>query len=112
MCAGCVARLAVAVFIDIAGGEGSAWFAFALSDSSRIAAAEPEIRHFDLRNGDADEVFSLLAEQFALRDVLLQVLFDLAPHDLTESEVILFDIENHCLIWALIERHYNFIPLR
>ena len=45
--------------------------------------------------GNADEVLSLLADQFALRNVLLQVLLDLAANDLPEPKIILFDIENH-----------------
>ena len=92
-----IAGLAVAVFVDVAGSERRAGFAFALADAAGVAAAEAEVGHFDLRDRNADEVLSLLADQFALRDVLLQVLLDLAADDLPEPQIILFDVENHDL---------------
>ena len=62
--------------------------------------AEAEVRHVDLRDRDADEVLALLADHLALRDVLPQVLLDLAADDLAEAEVILFDVENH-MVFAI-----------
>ena len=73
-------------------GLRRAGIAFALSHAAGVSPAESEIRHFDLRYRDADVVFSLFADQLSLRDVFLQVLLDLAPHDLAEAQVVLFDI--------------------
>ena len=84
-----------AVFVNIAWRQRSAGFALALSHASHIPAAEAEVRHFDLRDRNADKIFPLFPDQLALRDVLLQVLLDLSPDNLPEPEVILFDIENH-----------------
>ena len=85
------------VVINSADPEGTRAFyekhlAFALSDTAGIAAAEPEVRHFNLRDRDADIVFPLLPDQLTLRDVLLQVLLDLPPNDLPESKIILLDV--------------------
>src|SRR5262245_11152584 len=60
--AGRVTGLSVAVFIHIAGCERLAWFAFTLTDAAGVAAAETEVRHFDLGNRNADEILPLLAD--------------------------------------------------
>src|SRR5436309_10050619 len=41
---------------------------------------------FDLRDGDGDGVLPLLRDHLALRDVLAQVLLDLAADDLAEPD--------------------------
>ena len=69
-------------------------FALALSDAV-LALAEAEGRQLDLRNRDADEVLPLLADHFAVGDVLLQILLDAASDDLPEPKMILFDVKNH-----------------
>ena len=48
--AGSVAGLARAVFVDVAGRQRRAGIAFALADAAGVAAAEAEVRHFDLRD--------------------------------------------------------------
>src|SRR5262249_19788737 len=83
------------VFVYVARREGCSRFAFTLSDTACVAASEAEAGHLDLRDRNADKILPLFADQFSLRDVLLQVLLDLAPDDLPESQVVLFDIENH-----------------
>src|SRR5262245_60772112 len=92
-----VAGLTGAVFIDVAGSQRRSRVAFALPNATGVAAPESEVWHFDLGDRDADKIFSLLTDQFALRNILLQVLLDLAPYDLPETEIILFNIENHLL---------------
>src|SRR5215831_3406040 len=82
----------VAVLVDIAWSERGAGLAFALTDATGVPAAEAEVRHFDLRDRDADVVLTPFADQLTLRDVFLQVLFDLAPNNLSEAEIILLDI--------------------
>ena len=67
---------------------------FALADAV-LALAEAEARQFDLRHRNADEVLPLLADHFAVGDVLLQVLLDASAHDLPEPKMILFDVKNH-----------------
>src|SRR5262245_44786864 len=93
--AGSIAGLAAAVFIHVAGSQRLAGFTFTLSDAAGVTAAEAEVRHFNLRYRDADKVLSLFADQLALRDVLLQVLFDAAPDNLPKAKIILFYVENH-----------------
>src|SRR5215813_12885740 len=110
-----ITGLALAVFVDVARRERRSRFSFTLSDTTGVAASESEAGHFDLRDRNADKILSFFADQFSLRDVLLQVLLDLAPDDLPESQVILFDIENHMDCRgglgpprALIERPYSY----
>ena len=81
-----------AVFIDVARSERCARLAFTLADASGVAAAEAEVRHFDLRDRNADKILPLLPDQLSLRNVFLQVLLDLAPDDLPEAKVILFNV--------------------
>src|SRR5262245_13313411 len=100
--AGSIAGLALAVFVYVARREGCSRFAFTLSDTACVAASEAEARHLDLRDRNADKILPLFADQFSLRDVLLQVLLDLAPDDLPESQVVLFDIENHMSVGAAL----------
>src|SRR5215813_2667014 len=95
MSAGSITGLAFTVFVNVARRERRSRFSFTLSDAAGIAASEAEAGHFDLRDRNADKVFPLLTDQFSLRNVLLQVLLDLSPDDLPESQVILFDIEDH-----------------
>src|SRR5689334_18541681 len=66
MRAGSVSGLPVAVFVNIARTKWSTGLTFTLADTAGIAAAEPEVGHFDLWNGDADEVLALLADQLSL----------------------------------------------
>src|SRR5262249_25276056 len=87
-----VAGLTGAVFVNVARRERCTRLAFPLANSSCIAAAEAEVRHFDLRDRNADKILPLLTDQLSLRDVLLQVLLDLAPDDLPKTKIILLDV--------------------
>src|SRR5215510_9523793 len=89
VCARSITGLTITVFVDFAGRERCSGFSFTLSDTTCVSASEAEVRHFDLRNRDADKILSLLADQLALRNVFLQVLLDLAPNDLPEPKIIL-----------------------
>src|SRR5262249_12368116 len=93
--AGSITGLAFAVFDNVARRERRSRFSFTLSDASSVAASESEAGHLDLWDRNADKILPFFADQFSLRDVLLQVLLDLAPDDLPETQVILLDIENH-----------------
>src|SRR5215469_1425889 len=84
MRSGRVAGLAVALFVNVTRRQWCSGFAFALTDTTRVPAAEAEVRHFDLRDRNADVVLPLFPDEFALRDVLFQVLLDLAPDNLPE----------------------------
>src|SRR5258706_7261546 len=75
---GSISGLTVPVLIDVTWSQRRTRFTFALPDAAGVSAAKAKVRHFNLRDGNADKVFSLLADQFSLRDVLLQVLLDLA----------------------------------
>src|SRR5215831_16224097 len=100
MSAGSITGLAFAVFVNVARRERRSRFSFTLSDTAGVAASEAEAGHFDLRDRNADKILSFFADQFSLRNVLLQVLLDLAADDLPESQVILLDIENHMSVGA------------
>src|SRR5262245_44247529 len=69
-------------------------FAFALAHAT-LGCAEAEAWQFDLRNGDANEVFPFLADQFAVRDVLFQVLLNTTSYDFPKAKMILFDVKDH-----------------
>src|SRR5437870_4030451 len=90
-----ITGLTCAVLIYIAWGQRLAGFTFALSDAAGVAAAEAEVRHFDLGDRDADEILSLFADQFTLRNVFLQVLLDAAADDLPEPKIILLNVIDH-----------------
>src|SRR5262249_40091754 len=95
MRAGRISGFALPVFIHIARGERSSRLAFTLADTARVAAAGAEVRQFDLRDRNADEVLPLLTQQPSPRNVFLEVLLDLAADDLPESKIILLDVEDH-----------------
>src|SRR5262245_32846136 len=100
--AGSITGLTLAVFVNVARRERRSGFSFTLSDTAGVAASESEAGHFDLWDRNADKILPFFADQFSLRDVLLQVLLDLAPDDLPKSQVILFDIENHMSVGAAL----------
>src|SRR5262249_29702621 len=78
--------------------QGRAYIAFALSDSSRSAAAEAELGNLNLGQWDADEVLPLLADHFPAADVFAQVALHLAADKLAKTLVIAFDSLSHsCL---------------
>jgi hypothetical protein len=88
--------LALAVaFALFAAVHGVAGLALALPDAPLLLVAEAKLRHVDLRDGDADGVFALPPEELALGDVPPEVVADLAPYDVSESRVILVDLESH-----------------
>src|SRR5579883_177997 len=75
--------------------DGIAGVAVSLSGAAALPVSEREVRDVDLRNGDRDEVLALAADELPLRDVLSQVLADLAAHDRSETGVVLIDLERH-----------------
>src|SRR5580704_3765667 len=90
-----VAGLAAAVGVGIALAQAVADVALPLPDAAPILAAEAEPGDVDLRQGDGDQVLALAADQLALRDVLAQVLLDLAAHDVAEAAVVGIDPQRH-----------------
>ncbi len=87
--AGAAARLA------LTGAERLADLARTLADAAAALLAVAELRHVDLRQGDADEVLALLADHFAAADVLAEVALHLAAHELLEALVVAFDFLAH-----------------
>jgi hypothetical protein len=55
------------------------------------------MRNVDLGDRDRDEVFALAPDEFALRDVLAEILSDPPANDRAESGVVLVDLERHRL---------------
>ncbi len=92
--AGFAAGLADAVFVFALSDRG-AFFAGPLAYAARAVLAVAEVGHVELRQGNADQIVALAADHFAVRDVLPQVLADLAPHDLLESRLIALDLDVH-----------------
>ena len=75
--------------------ERIAALALALPDAALLLVAELEVRDVDLRQRDRDRVLALLRDHLALRDVLAEVLLDLAADDLAEAAVIEIDLLRH-----------------
>ena len=72
-----------------------ALFAVALPDAAGAVLAVAEVRHVELRHGNADEIATLAADHLAVRDVLPQVLADPAADDLPEAALIALDFHDH-----------------
>jgi hypothetical protein len=53
------------------------------------------VREFDAGYGDTDELLAFLAEEFASREELAQVVADLPLDDLAETLAILVDFQVH-----------------
>ena len=75
---------ALALLLALATADGVARVAVALARTALLLVAEAEARDVDLRDRDRDEVLALPADELALRDVLAEVLADLAPDDRAE----------------------------
>src|SRR5262249_11745264 len=73
-------------------GERIARIAVALRHTAGLLVAEAEPRDADLGDGDGDGLLALAPDELARRDVLPQVLTDLAPNDLTKTPVVLVDL--------------------
>src|SRR5665213_1329527 len=90
-----VAGLAAAVGVGIALAQAVADVALPLPDAAPVFAAEAEPGDVDLRQRDRDQILALSTDELALRDVLAQVLLDLAAHDVAETAVIGIDPQRH-----------------
>ena len=93
--AGLIAGLAFAVFLIAAAADRLSDFAFPLADAAGAFVAVAEVRNLDVRHGDADDFASLAAEDFAVGDVLLEILADLTADDLLEALVIAVNGSGH-----------------
>src|SRR6185503_15844140 len=78
--------------LRIALADRIAGLAVALPRSALLAIAEAEARDLDLRHRDGDLVLALAADHLAVGDVLLEVLLDLALHDVAEAAVISLNV--------------------
>ena len=67
------------------GADGRADFSLALADAARAILAEAEMRHVELRDGNADQIATLAADHLAVGDILPQILANLAADNLPES---------------------------
>ena len=97
MIAGAIARLLALPRLLLALAERVADLTLALPDAALLLVAVLEVRDVDLRQRDRDRVLALLRDHLALRDVLAQVLFDLAANDLAEASVIEVDLLRHLI---------------
>jgi hypothetical protein len=70
-------------------------FAFPLTHAAAPILAVTEMGNVELREWDADKIASLPADHFAVSDVFLQVLADLAADDFFEPRPIPIDFHTH-----------------
>src|SRR6266545_379215 len=87
--------IAGAALVALRCRQGVARLALALADAAGAFLTVAELRQVDLRQGDADEILALLADQLAAADVFSQVCLHLAPDDLPEALVIAFNLLPH-----------------
>src|SRR5690606_30453849 len=83
--------LAVTALLALLAADRIARLAVSLARAALLLVAEAEARDVDLRERDRDEILALPPDELALRDVLPEVLADLAAHDGAEAGVILID---------------------
>ena len=91
--AGLIAGLAAVVALRRT--ERSANIAVAGADAAGAFLAELELRDFDLRQGDRNEIAPLLPDHLAAADVFAEVAFHLAADKLAEALMIAFDFLAH-----------------
>src|SRR6185312_15728360 len=76
--------------------------AFPLPDAARPLVAVAEVGDLDVGDGDADVFASLPADHLAVRNVLPQILADLAADDLLEALLVVIDgpsqVKPQCLM--------------
>ena len=72
-----------------------ALFALALADAVLGVGAIAKLRCVNAVDRDADEVLALLANQLPACQEMSQFLANLSLNDLTESLVVLFNLQNH-----------------
>src|SRR5262249_422717 len=65
-----------------------AGLALSLTDTAGLLRTIFESRNITRRNGNFDVVVLALADHLAMSDVLLEVLFDPAPHNIAEPAMI------------------------
>src|SRR5262249_24707813 len=103
------AGLALAL-LRIAQADRVAYIAVALADAAALLGAVAKLRQIDLRQRDRDILAPLAADHHALRHVLAQILFDLAPHDLAEAVEVTFDTSNrHTIALSLVICPLSFV---
>ena len=77
-----------------AAGDGLADFALALPGAAGAVFAVAEMRHVELRQGNADQIAPFAADHFAMRNVLTQVLADFSADNLAKATMIVVDVED------------------
>src|SRR5690606_30908476 len=96
------AGLALAAFAIIAGSaDRLADLAFPLPCPTRSVLAELEVGNIQLGDGNADQFAALAADHLALRNVLPQVLTNLAAHNLLEAALVAFNLQTHDCLTAV-----------
>jgi hypothetical protein len=79
-------------FVD---GDRHPGVSFSLSNPTLASWGKAKRRDIDLWNGDTNQILSLSPDEFLVRNVLPQIIFDFAAYNLTEPVMILFDLESH-----------------
>lgn len=91
--AGLVAGSACA--IALGWSQGRTGLPLPLTGTAGSLGTVAELRDLDLRQGNAHQVSALFADHFAAADVLRQVAFHLAAHNLPKALMIAFDFLAH-----------------
>jgi hypothetical protein len=95
MLARIAAGLALAPFVRLAGTEWLADFSLAMADTAGTILAIAKVGHVKLGDWNADQVASLATDHFPLRDVLAEILADLATHNLAKSRLVSINLHYH-----------------
>src|SRR5690606_24878375 len=66
-----------------------------LPDAARVPRAVPEARDVDPGDGDRDELLAATADEFAAREMLLQIFLDPPADNVLEAATVAFDALDH-----------------
>ncbi len=75
--------------------DGIALIPIPLSHATGTVLPISEVRHVELWNRNADEIFPLAADQLAVGNIFPQILANFSANDLLEATSILVDAEHH-----------------
>ena len=97
----CYLRPLALTWLNIARLKNIADIGFVLPDTAGITVAEVKMRQLDLRDRNRDLIVALLPNHFSLRNILAQVVLDLAANDFSKTRVALFYLQCHIYLNAI-----------
>src|SRR5262249_7462401 len=97
--------------LSLTRSQGLADVPVPLANAAGALLAVAELRDFDLRQGNADQVLALLPDELAAANVLAQVALHLAADKLAEALVITLDPLTHGSLSSRSGRRTDHSPL-